>query len=700
MANNVLFKTSLLKGPQGDRGEAGASDSIPSNGIIAYAGDDVPEGYVETETPEVIDEIIEAWDELNEQVDTNTSDIATANARIDNIIALPDGSTTADAELTDIRIGFDGATYSSAGDEVRESDKKLLSQINGTQNMYTGINLINGVSRKDGYYLLYTTGREYANESYCYTDYIPIVPLTMYKITGETQYVHTTFYTKDKTFISGTINTEFMPPANACYMINSIYIDDLSTIVFSWHNNTQINYGNYLNTNSGLSDFNNAEWNKTYVVHYTTGYNTIANAPTQENGILITVDSYPLTHFAAHQIYITNRGEVFVRFCNNNAASWTPWESVNLSDKRKVGLIYGKKLTSAVQGDFAGNVSFVSSGMEIPKSLVYLNGVFAVENRTARSRCKFGSDTVCEFNTIIYGSGAVDTRVHFDIPNKTIKVNSLDTVSCPILNGTDWFMVELSKKYQKFELNITDLNTAETQKIEYIADGSGGVGSGAVHPSNGVPMQHDLYSFATISGTNYIISDFSIKTDPVDVVIYGDSITEPEGYYPTDDFPNAWTQLVINNSSQKVVTSGRGGGTIDTIRAIMESELPRLNPKYCVVTIGTNGGNTQDKLVSMINYIKSCGIIPILNHIPCYNNNGDTTGFRAINSMIDTVRELTGVKGCDFDIPTSINLDGQDVNTDTMWLEDYGTSTYYHHPNVLGSKLMFNQIKADIPEIL
>lgn len=97
------------------------------------------EDYPSTNTPldsENLNKMDVAIDAINREVqhvrglvNNNTDDIELLDNRINAIVALPDGSTKADAELVDGRIGYDNTEYQSLGEAIREQVEDLHDNI-------------------------------------------------------------------------------------------------------------------------------------------------------------------------------------------------------------------------------------------------------------------------------------------------------------------------------------------------------------------------------------------------------------------------------------------------------------------------------------------------------------------------------------------------------------------------------------------
>jgi lysophospholipase L1-like esterase len=88
-------------------------------------------------------------DILKKELKDQDDEINVLKSRMDGFTNLPEGSTTGDAELADIRVGANGITYDNAGTAVREQIKPLLDipdtvgTIKNKTDIFTSNNLFN-----------------------------------------------------------------------------------------------------------------------------------------------------------------------------------------------------------------------------------------------------------------------------------------------------------------------------------------------------------------------------------------------------------------------------------------------------------------------------------------------------------------------------------------------------------------------------
>ena len=90
----------------------------------------------------------------NSRIDQTNIELSEQAKRISNLIALEPGSTTGDAELIDIRSGYNGVTHTSAGDAVRAIGNDLEALKNSLPD-YIPSNAVDGLLYENN--LLYLT---------------------------------------------------------------------------------------------------------------------------------------------------------------------------------------------------------------------------------------------------------------------------------------------------------------------------------------------------------------------------------------------------------------------------------------------------------------------------------------------------------------------------------------------------------------
>lgn len=242
--------------------------------------------------------------EINDIVNIQNGKITVLENRMDEFASLPDGSTSGDAELVDIRVpavGFhSGVNYNSAGDAVRGQITEVAETYGSAVSLLVRNSDLNSVTTR-GYYLSYT-------------------------MTADTDYPHAPLYVSTSTFALEVYGNTTHIYQKILYLTGEVYMRRYTVSNTTWSGWVRMSISTQVLART--VDLNDV---KTSNVYLSVAFNADTNYPHMPyfytNGTFMlqvfTGDSVAVTY----QLITYANGMSYIR--RFSSSTWTAWSRVS-----------------------------------------------------------------------------------------------------------------------------------------------------------------------------------------------------------------------------------------------------------------------------------------------------------------------------------------------------------------------------------
>lgn len=299
---------------------------------------------------------------------------------------------------------------------------------------------------------------------------------------------------------------------------------------------------------------------------------------------------------------------------------------------------------------------------------------------------ELGAKIVCGYSTS--GADASCSYVYFDTKNNVYgyKTNSSEVSKGNIsLQATKKYRLIIAKNGRNSKCTLYDFNTL-TQLCSFDT------------------VSYNFRDYVTVWSESKSVRIYNVQiiiphcSENIKCIIYGDSITE--GLYASSE-EKSWSNLIRDAlGKDNCCVSGRCTCKIQHVSRRIAFECAILKPKYIMVHIGTNGGNTVDNITKLIEQIKNLGAIPIINTIICTATSTQSSVNTIIRQALNTYNNET-ILSADCQAATCKNFNVADGVNRACFSNDGGTTILHegYHPSDYGHELMFKQVVKDIPQL-